>query len=140
MGRLPWEGCQQAQSPVPLEGCQSRREMVSGERLEESEGGRKGEFIMSRKERGEEVEEGRAYVADKGLRMSRKEGRTAEGSSWESLGWRWRLRCVCWGRLDEGGPAANDDDDGSSGSASCCWSLIVPSFCGGRGRHLAWMV
>ena len=48
--------------------------MVSGERLEGSKGGRKVEFIMSQKERGEEMEEGRAYVAEKGLRMSQKEG------------------------------------------------------------------
>ena len=60
--------------------------MVSGERLEGSEGGRKVEFIMSRKERGEEGEEGRAYVADKGLRMSRKEGAedVAEGEGFMS--------------------------------------------------------
>ena len=45
--------------------------MVSGERLEGSKGGRKVEFIMSQKERGEEMEEGRAYVAEKGEHMSR---------------------------------------------------------------------
>ena len=41
--------------------------MVSGERLEGSKGGRKGGFIMLQKERGEEGEEGRAYVVEKGL-------------------------------------------------------------------------
>ena len=68
MGRLPAGAVASASGRLPIATGNGQWREVGGERGESL---RKKEFIMSRKERGEEGEEGRAYVAEKGEHMSR---------------------------------------------------------------------